>query len=143
MIKDSLKENIDGCAWFKWHEALWLPRWNIYAVPKNDEIIKNIISTAKIMDKIRIMFGQPIIVTSWYRPEQYNELIGGAKKSSHLTGMACDFIISKHESNNVREILRKYLQNLNVRMERLDTPHVHIDINCDRQMSNDARYFKP
>jgi hypothetical protein len=139
----NLNEPIGKCTWFKWREALWLQRWGFYAIPKNEIIIKNIESTALAMDKIRVLFGREIMITSWYRPEKYNELIGGAKKSSHIEGLACDFLVKDHESSAVREILRHYLKDINIRMEKLDTIHVHIDIRCDKDMSLDARYFKP
>jgi hypothetical protein len=139
----NLNDNIKDCKFFKWREALWLPRWGIYGFPKNDEIITNIEKTALKMDKIRTMFGKSIIVTSWFRPELYNQLIGGAKKSSHITGLACDFLIEGHDSNAVREMLRKYLKDINIRMENKNTVHVHIDLKCNESMSNELRYFKP
>jgi hypothetical protein len=139
----NLNEKIGECKWFQWSEALWLPKWHIYGFPRDEVTIKNIEKTAMAMDKIRVMFGKPIFVTSWYRPEQYNKLVGGAKRSAHVLGMACDFLVQDHESNAIREMLRRYLKDINIRMEKLDTVHVHIDIRCDETMSNDARYFKP
>jgi hypothetical protein len=139
----NLNDNIGKCQFFKWREALWLPRWKFYGIPFNQEIVKNIEHTALKMDRIRVMFGQPITVTSWWRPEPYNELIKGAKNSSHIYGMGCDFLVKGHDSDSVREILKKHLLNLNIRMEKLNTVHVHIDTRCDDKMSNDERYFKP
>jgi hypothetical protein len=143
MMNLKLNDNIGQSKWFKWREALWLPQWGIYGIPKDESILANIEKTALAMDKIRTMFGKEIQVTSWLRPEKYNVLIGGSKKSSHIQGLGCDFLIADHESSAVREILRKYLKDVGVRMENLNTVHVHIDLKCDVDMSNDARYFKP
>jgi len=41
------------------------------------------------MDAIRIEFGQPMGVNSWYRCEEHDKAIGG--KGRHVTGKAGDF----------------------------------------------------
>ncbi len=143
MKQINLEDYIGKSKWFKWREALWLPRWKIYGIPNDEAVLDNIEKTALAMDKIRTMFGKEILITSWLRPEKYNELIGGAKKSAHIQGLACDFMVRDHESKAVREILRRYLKDVGIRMEKLETPHVHIDLKCDDDMSNDVRYFKP
>jgi hypothetical protein len=137
-LKNALDQNIDGIKYFKWSEALWLPSWGIYAVP-NDQIAKNIVEVAKKMDLIREYFDSPVICTSWYRPEAYNEAIGGAKASAHLDAKAVDFIVSGIPSYRVREALKGELECLDIRMEDKDTPHVHIDINP----VGNKRYFIP
>jgi hypothetical protein len=143
MMNLKLSDQIGKSKWFKWREALWLPRWKIYGIPNDEQIISNIERTALAMDKIRTMFGKEIMITSWLRPEKYNELIGGAKKSAHISGLGCDFMLKDMESKAVREILRRYLKDVGVRMENLETPHVHIDLKCTDEMPNDLRYFKP
>jgi hypothetical protein len=75
-----LEEKIPGCKYFKWKEALLLREWDIYALPDED-VAKNIIDMAEVMDQIRILFGKPIVITSWYRPPKYNDDIGGSFKS--------------------------------------------------------------
>lgn len=44
----------------------------------------------EILEPIRTKVGRPVIVTSGYRPEVLNEIIGGSKNSDHLTGSAAD-----------------------------------------------------
>lgn len=44
-----------------------------------------------ILDPLRARVGRPIIITSGYRSQRVNELVGGSKTSQHLTGQAADF----------------------------------------------------
>lgn len=142
-FKDLIERRITGSTYFSWSEALWLPRWRIFAVPESDAVIANIIKTAQKMDIIRTIVNSPVTITSWYRPGAYNALIGGAKMSAHIEGLACDFVVKGMGSDYVRGNLSKQLQALEIRMESLNTPHVHIDLKCTPEMSNEQRLFKP
>lgn len=55
----------------------------------------------KILDPLREAYGKPIIVTSGFRCEELNKLIGGSKTSQHRTGQAADIrtIIDTPEEN--------------------------------------------
>lgn len=44
-----------------------------------------------LLDRIREKFAIPIIITSGYRSEKVNKLVGGAKNSQHMKGEAVDF----------------------------------------------------
>lgn len=44
----------------------------------------------KVLDPLREAWGEPIIVTSGYRGEELNKLVGGSKTSQHMTGQAAD-----------------------------------------------------
>lgn len=63
---------------------------NIDNTPKNDEIIGNINYTLQRLEKIRIQYNKPIVITSGYRCEELNRLVGGVKDSYHLSGLAVD-----------------------------------------------------
>lgn len=43
-----------------------------------------------ILDPLREKYGKPIIVTSGFRCEKLNRILGGAKTSQHQTGEAVD-----------------------------------------------------
>ena len=43
-----------------------------------------------VLDPLRARTGRPIIITSGYRSQRVNELVGGSKTSQHLTGKAAD-----------------------------------------------------
>lgn len=44
-----------------------------------------------VLDPLRARIGRPVIITSGYRSQRVNELVGGSKTSQHLTGKAADF----------------------------------------------------
>lgn len=50
----------------------------------------NIRYTAQQLEKVREYVGRPIIVTSCYRSERVNNLVGGSKTSAHRFGLAAD-----------------------------------------------------
>lgn len=55
----------------------------------------------KILDPLREAYGKPIIITSGFRCEELNSLIGGSKTSQHRTGQAADIrtIVDTPEEN--------------------------------------------
>ena len=44
----------------------------------------------RVLDPIRSLYGKPIYVNSGFRSPTLNKVVGGAKNSSHLFGMAAD-----------------------------------------------------
>ncbi len=59
------------------------------------DIEKNIVQTAKNMDKYRQQLGgKPIIVNSWYRPAHVNSQVSNSKWSRHQYGDAVDWVCS-------------------------------------------------
>lgn len=140
---EQLDVRIGYSKYFYWREALLLSRFGMFASPPDALIESNIRTTALRMDMIRELFDCPILITSWYRPEKYNSQIGGAKASSHIQGLACDFMVKGMTSIKAREILKPHLQKFNIRMEAINTPHVHIDLNCDESLPLKKRVFFP
>ena len=119
--------------------ALYLNRWNIYAIPPRP-VLSEIEKAAIACQKIRKILQKPMIITSWWRPEEYNKLIGGASRSWHVTGGAVDFRCPNLKADRIREILVPHLEDLNIRMENLPGANwVHIDT---KEPENN-RYFMP
>ena len=56
----------------------------------SDLIIKELQEVANMLEKIRIVYGKPIIVTSGYRCTKLNNAVGGSKTSQHVKGQAAD-----------------------------------------------------
>lgn len=56
-----------------------------------EDIQKNGEDLLKKLNKFRTEFGNPMYVTSGYRPADINKAIGGGSKSAHMTLQACDF----------------------------------------------------
>ena len=60
----------------------------------NNEVRKNISFLRNVLNEVRDFVNEPIIVTSWYRGVEHNKLVGGVRKSHHLTGGAVDVTCS-------------------------------------------------
>lgn len=63
---------------------------NIDNTPTDEEIIENINYTLERLNTIRENYGKPIIITSGYRCDMLNSLVGGVKDSYHKKGLAAD-----------------------------------------------------
>ena len=59
--------------------------------PVPEEYYDNLQELMNNLEVLREHFGQPLIINSGYRTEEYNAKAGGAKKSKHLTASAADF----------------------------------------------------
>lgn len=47
-----------------------------------------------VLEKIRVHFGEPVVINSGYRTEAKNKAVGGAAYSQHKYGMAADIHIA-------------------------------------------------
>lgn len=65
-------------------------RFDKQRIPNATNIKVNVLKLAQELDKVREAWGNPIGVTSWYRPPAVNRRAGGAKFSQHLNGGAAD-----------------------------------------------------
>ena len=59
----------------------------------------------KILEPARLEIGMPITVTSGFRSERVNKIVGGAKGSLHLVGKAADITCS--DNARLYEVLQK------------------------------------
>ena len=57
----------------------------------SDIVLGNLKLLCLTLDKVRMLLGRPIYISSGYRSPMLNDAIGGSKTSSHLTGLAADF----------------------------------------------------
>ena len=53
-------------------------------------ITSNLLELSTLLEKIRLVYNKPIIVTSGYRCEKLNKAVGGVKTSQHRLGQAAD-----------------------------------------------------
>lgn len=59
----------------------------------NDEQIENLkLLVEKVLDPARDELEAPIKITSGFRSQEVNKIIGGAKTSQHCTGQAADLV---------------------------------------------------
>lgn len=50
--------------------------------------------TVAILQAVRDYFGKPVTINSAYRTPAYNKKVGGASKSQHVVGTACDIRVT-------------------------------------------------
>jgi hypothetical protein len=60
-------------------------------MPPNMATVDAIIRIARMAQSARDRIGRPFHVTSWYRPPDVNQAVGGASLSRHIVGDAIDF----------------------------------------------------
>lgn len=62
-----------------------------------------------LLERIRIEFNQPMIVTSGFRSKKYNEAISKTGKDGpHTTGKAADFLICGLPADNLISIAKRF-----------------------------------
>lgn len=64
----------------------------------SDEIIVSV-ELIRLLQQLRDIVGQPVIINSGYRTETYNKKVGGAAKSQHLLGKAADIVVGQGHNN--------------------------------------------
>ena len=62
------------------------------------EIVANLQTTAAVLEQVREILKAPILISSGYRCEMLNRLVGGVWNSAHLCGRAADFICPAYGS---------------------------------------------
>lgn len=60
--------------------------------PLTPEMEVNLENLVKAITPIRIAWGQPMVISSGYRPASINASVGGAKLSAHQTCQAVDIV---------------------------------------------------
>lgn len=141
-MKIDLSEKITNN--FTWSEVLYLREWKLHAFPIGPDVYLNLIRTMEKMQLIRDYLKKPITITSCYRPLEYNSLIGGAKKSKHIDGLACDFQVKGLTADQARTKILMKIEQFDIRMEnKKDANWVHIDLYTMPGMSIQKRFFTP
>ena len=54
-----------------------------------------------VLDPLRARIGRPIIITSGYRSQRVNNLVGGSKTSQHMLGKAADIHVQGYTSQQM------------------------------------------
>jgi uncharacterized protein YcbK (DUF882 family) len=84
----------------------------------------------EVLDEVRENFDRAITITSGNRCISHNHSVGGATKSKHLYGIACDFKVDGVSSDEVYEYLdNKYPDKYGI--GRYDG-RTHIDVREDK-----------
>jgi uncharacterized protein YcbK (DUF882 family) len=71
-----------------------------------------------IVKPINELFSGYMKITSWFRNEEVNKLVGGHENSRHKIGLAVDFYINDKE-RNVEKVFKIIKKNLNISFYKL------------------------
>ena len=69
------------------------------------EQAENLRRLALFLDRIRALFGMPIIVNSGYRSPSVNAKVGGVLTSAHIRGLAADIVPKSRSGTNDLRLL--------------------------------------
>lgn len=111
---------------------------NIDNTPTEDEIINNLNHTLQRLNTIREGYGKPIIISSGYRCPELNELVGGAKDSKHLTGLAVDL---KWDKDLVEYIIDNFSFDKLIREKSGNVKWIHIQFRKDISTERNLIYY--
>lgn len=111
---------------------------NIDNTPTEDEIINNLNHTLQRLNAIREGYGKPIIISSGYRCPELNELVGGAKDSKHLTGLAVDL---KWDTDLVEYIIDNFSFDKLIREKSGNVKWIHIQFRKDISTERNLIYY--
>ena len=68
----------------------------------------------KLLNSIREAWGGPVIVTSGFRSQKLNTVVGGSKGSTHLRGYAADLIPGNGQRAKFIKFVQEYLRTHNL-----------------------------
>ena len=77
----------------------------------NDAQLSQVLGNIKalvlnVLDPLRAMIARPVIITSGYRSQRVNELVGGSKTSQHLLGKAADIHVQGYTPQQMEMVYR-------------------------------------
>lgn len=84
---------VSDVKYFKAEEILYsytAEQNDIDNIPTDEEVIDNLNYTLQRLNEIREGYGNPIYITSGYRCDELNKLVGGVSGSYHKKGLAVD-----------------------------------------------------
>ena len=74
-------------------EAIEFFKVREFASKDGDDLVRISPALLDILHSIRKHFNAPVIITSGYRTKSHNKKVGGAKKSTHVVGIAADIVV--------------------------------------------------
>ena len=110
--------------------------------PPEIELLDNAIKLIDVLQYVRRAGGvDPVLINSWYRSPDYNQVIGGVPNSMHLTLGAADIVKVNWTPKQVADLLDNspYRQQLGIGRYRTFT---HVDIRGIIGRSSPARWGK-
>ena len=92
-----------GVSNFSYSEMEYYDRIPANLIPQADKVLKN-------LQVLRDACGKSITIMSGYRSPERNESVGGAKKSQHMEGNACDIKVKGMKPEEVAALIEKLIK---------------------------------
>lgn len=102
----------------------------------------NLLRLLDAVNKLRLAYGKPMIVSSGYRPPEHNAKVGGAPNSCHLTCEAVDFRDKDGELKKWCLANLKILEDCGLYMEHQDATPTWLHVQT-RMPKSGSRVFRP
>ena len=74
-------------------EAIQYFKVREFACKSGEDLVRISPVLLDILHSIRHHFNAPVTITSGYRTPEHNKKVGGAKKSTHMVGIAADIVV--------------------------------------------------
>lgn len=108
--------------------------------PSNSTVVLNLQRLANYLQRIRNCYARPIHISSGYRCNALNSVVGGAKSSQHLTGEAADIDCgSKIENKRIFDMIRK-IGGFDQLIDEKDYAWIHVSYRAGRLRGEVLRY---
>lgn len=109
-----------------------------------DYVLQNIKELADNLQKVRDILAEAINISSGYRSEAHNKIVGGVKNSQHLLGKAADVSMKNYTSKELAVIFEDLILNGVIKEGGLGLYNgfVHYDIRGTRARWNLSTKYK-
>lgn len=107
--------------------------------PTDNDIIDNLNYTLQRLEEIRSGYNKPITITSGYRCEELNKLVGGVDNSLHKIGLAVDL---KWDVDLLNYITDNCSFDKLIREKAGNTKWIHIQFKRDKNKERGLIYPK-
>lgn len=124
-VEDLERDNFKPDEFFRSETA---DRLSIDNTTDNYLMLENLYRCADLMQEIRELLAFPIRITSGYRCEALNDVVGGVRNSQHINGEAIDFICPKF---GTPENIVRYIKERGVEVDQCiveNNSWVHVSI---------------
>lgn len=74
------------------------------------EVVEHIKEMLPVLNELRAAWGSALTITSGFRSQELNTMVGGVKTSAHLTGYAADLVPANGELDKFIEFCKKFFK---------------------------------
>lgn len=106
---------------------------NVNNMPDINSLDNLLTLIVECLQPVRNKLGKPMVITSGYRNDKVNRLVGGSSTSEHKKGMAADFVVNGMTVQAVIEFIRKsglkYTQLIEEHSKNTSWVHISYNVN--------------